>query len=96
MQANHFLKHIYVKKPVEYSVTMTNTRFVSAVLLVGGLPGKTKLRKNILMPRERGFFFFFSFLKSQRAKCARTRQMVGKNRKDLFTFPPLFGWRGIH
>lgn len=63
MQVNNFQKHIYVKKHVEYSVTMTNTHFVSAVLLVGGLLGKTKLRKNILMPRRReGFSFLFFFL----------------------------------
>lgn len=51
---------------------------------------KTKWRKNILKLGKR------RFLKSRGAKCAWTRQMVGENRKDLFTFPPLFGWRGIH
>lgn len=61
MRVNHFQKHIYVKKPVEYSATMTNMHFFSAVLSVGGLLGKTKLRKNILTPRERGFFFSFFF-----------------------------------
>lgn len=36
MQVNNFQKHIYVRKHVEYSVTMTNMHFVSAVLLVSG------------------------------------------------------------
>lgn len=60
------------------------------------LAWKNKIKKEYINAEGERVFLFFSFLKSQRAKCARTRQMVGKNRKDLFTFPPLFGWRGIH
>lgn len=89
MQANHFQKHVYVQKPVEYSVTMANTHFVSAVLLVGGLLGKTKLRTNILMPRERGFFFFFLFEVTESKVCLNEADGRKEQKRLVYLSSPL-------